>query len=275
MNMRNLLLWFSIAVVSSSFIACEKEVDWQSNSEQSDAVVVECVLTNEYKYQEVRLSQPKSNVSDRERPISQASVLVNDGLQDYIFTELDSVQGLYMSQDKFSASVSKAYRLEIGWGDRNFQAETLMSVIKPFNLLSISLADKENFYEVSYVSSLYDTNEQALYEISIFSDSVITEVDTSQSAKLFYYTFSTLDVGEVFAPTKGECIFYKGAKIIEKKYSLTKDYAEFVKAMASETEWQGSFFAEASSNLPSNIEGDNGLGYFTACTVLIDSLIVN
>jgi hypothetical protein len=171
--------------------------------------------------------------------------------------------------------VSKTYNLSLTWEEQTHYATTKMEAIKPMSLFSYTATEFPNFYNIPQGSSNYSASEQALYIIDVYSDSVITEVDTTQSAKLFYYVFSTLDVGEVFAPSRGECRFYKGAKIFQKKYALTDDYAEFVRAMASETEWQGSFFSEESANLPCNIEGENVLGYFTACTVLMDSLVVN
>ena len=93
-------------------------------------------------------------------------------------------------------------------------------------------------------------------------------------AKLFFYTFNTIDVSySVFPQDKEKVYFPKGSKITEKKYSLTNEYAAYLRALLAETEWQGSLFENARDNLPTNIS-NNGLGYFSICSVISDSLIV-
>jgi hypothetical protein len=89
-----------------------------------------------------------------------------------------------------------------------------------------------------------------------------------------YYTLNTIDVSYVIFPQeKEEVLFPAGSIAIVKKLSLTDEYGAFLRALLAETEWQGSLFEEARGNLPTNIS-NGGLGYFSACSVIADTLIV-
>ncbi|MFW5726204.1 MAG: hypothetical protein ACOCX0_07130, partial [Bacteroidota bacterium] len=64
-----------------------------------------------------------------------------------------------------------------------------------------------------------------------------------------------------------------GSVVMFSKYSLNNEYAAYLRALLSETQWQGSLFETARANLPGNIS-NGGLGYFSACAVIRDTLNV-
>lgn len=259
--------------ISFFFLACEKEVDWSADSDTPEKVVIESILTNEFVRQTVKLSYSKSSQQAPSKAISGAIVYVNDGTQDIAFIESDSIEGHYVSTIPFAASVSKIFELRVNIDHQSYFASTGMRPIAPMQALQYEPADADGYFRIKYVAPMYDPNEEAFYEILVVGDSIISSVDTAQSAKVFYYTFSTIDVGEVFAPDKDQVIFKQGAWLIERKYSLTPEFADFVRAIASETQWQGSFLSEKPANIPSNITG-GAIGFFTACTVITDSIKV-
>jgi len=93
------------------------------------------------------------------------------------------------------------------------------------------------------------------------------------TARLLSFAFNTLDVGQVFPPEKEKVWFPAGTIVIVRKYSLTDEFAAYLRALAMETQWHGGYFDEASANLPTNLSA-GAIGYFAASSVLADTLIV-
>ena len=83
-------------------------------------------------------------------------------------------------------------------------------------------------------------------------------------ARMLFYTLSTLDVSEIFAPRVEGVFFPAGTILTENSYSLTTDFAEYIREMLLETQWQGGFFNSARANVGTNIEG-GGAGFFAVC----------
>ena len=107
---------------------------------------------------------------------------------------------------------------------------------------------------LNFVAQQYSPHEQAMYEIDIDWSHIVNS--DSAKAKLFYYTFNTIDVNEIFKPAKQNILFPKGSIIIEKKYSLNPEMADYFRSMLMEIEWQGGIFDETPSSLPTNISND-------------------
>lgn len=266
----NILIWVSLL----GLISCEKQVNWQSEGSADVKLVVEGILTNEFKTQQIKLSLTRAQFEDSIPKVAGAQIWVYNGQDSVTFVQHDSIPGLYLSAVPFAATIDKTYHLLIIYQQKQYTATTQMVPLLRFNRLSVELADTNGHFRISQIASAYQPDEQAMYEIEICSDSIFTSVDTSQKALLHYYTFNTIDIGQVFAPNKDKLTFTEPFTIVERKYSLTPDYADFIRGIASETQWQGGVFSEFPANLPSNING-GALGYFTACTIAKDSVIVN
>jgi hypothetical protein len=89
---------------------------------------------------------------------------------------------------------------------------------------------------------------------------------TKCKARMLFYTLSTLDVSEIFAPSLESISFPSGTKITETRYSLTPEYAEFIREVLLETQWQGSLFNTTPANVPTNLS-EGGAGFFAVCGV--------
>ena len=89
---------------------CVEQYALQSSDFES-ALVIEATLTNELKTQEVKLSRTFRLEEDGPQPESGAQVSISDDQGDvYNFTEID---GVYRSNEEFSAESGKNYTLEI------------------------------------------------------------------------------------------------------------------------------------------------------------------
>ena len=117
---------------------------------------------------------------------------------------------------------------------------------------------------IDQVAPFYFPYEQAMYEVNVvWTHLVNTE---NAFAKMFYYTFSTLDISQLFRPGKETIAFPKGSFVVQRKYSLNPEFAAYLRSMLMETEWQGGIFDEASDSLPTNVS-NGGLGFFAVCAV--------
>ncbi|NTW34192.1 MAG: DUF4249 family protein [Bacteroidetes bacterium] len=96
----------------------------------------------------------------------------------------------------------------------------------------------------------------------------------SCKARLLYYSLPTIDVSQVLPPEIEKISFPLGTTITQKRYSLTSEHAEFIRALLYETNWEGGLFDSAHSNLPTNIS-KGAVGFFAVCSVTSVSLIVN
>ena len=263
-------------MVLGFFTSCEEKIDWQLDTENINTIVVDGVITNEVKYQQIRLTKPFISQNDQPIAVSGASVkIVVDNLQ-VQFNESPENPGYYLSEIPAAASIDKTYELQIQVEDQEYNAETYMVPVIPSGSPAWIYDSNKDLYTIGWPASQYSQFEQAMYEADISWTHLLDSayVDSVSTAKLMYYTFNTIDVSYVIFPQDKEDVYFpQYSKAVVKKYSLTDEYASFLRALLAETEWQGSLFEDARGNLPGNIS-NGGLGYFSACSVISDTLVV-
>jgi hypothetical protein len=271
-KVKTILLILIIAIITGG---CEEKADKEFPIDVPDTIVVEAILTNEKHNQEIKITRPVATQSQQPDAVSGAEVSLSNGNQSTNCTESIDNPGVYFSDISFAAALGQTYYLSIIYNGKSYNAETQMVPVIPLTPLTYTPADNtDSLFKIGWVASDYDAETQNMYEIEIDWSHLSGYQNTdSTKAKLFYYTFKTLDVIMLFPPDKEEVFFPKGSIIIERKYSLTDDYAEYLRALNAETVWQGSLFDEARGNLPSNID-NGGLGFFAACSVVADTIIV-
>lgn len=266
-----MILFFTIIFLAG----CEEKADKEFPIDVPDTVVVQAILTNEHKHQEIKLTHPLADQDQLPAPVTGAEVTLSNGTQSTGCSESSDVPGLYLSDVSFAASIGQTYFLEIVYDGKTYNAETTIIPVLTLNPLTYAPADdKDSLLKISWVAPDYNADSQDMYEIEI-DWSHLPDIPEGEPTheKLFYYTFKTLDIISLFSPDKEEVFFPKGSIIVERKYSLTDDFAEYLRALNAETVWQGSYFDEARGNLPSNIS-NGGLGYFAACSVITDTIYV-
>ncbi|MCD4790413.1 MAG: DUF4249 domain-containing protein [Bacteroidales bacterium] len=268
---------FILFLLIFSLYACERQTTWEIQSEQINTVVVDAIITDEFKHQKIRLTKPFTDPNKEAIPVSGAQVRVRYSDTVVYFTENPDNPGTYLSDVEFAGSINITYHLEIDYNSETYTADTRMIPVNTSNPLSYApVGNSDNLYEITYVAPQYNAEEQAMYEVIIDWTHLVntTQNDTLTIAKLFYYTFNAIDVSYIILPQDKEEIFFpRGSIITETKYSLTDEYAAYLRALLAETEWQGSLFEEARGNLPTNIS-NKGLGYFSACSVISTVMVV-
>lgn len=257
--------------------SCAKEADWQVDEIKENKIVVEAVITNETGRQCIMLSHSTGYMNEEPLPLSGAEVYISNEDSTWRFTEEASPgEGWYTSETDIAASYDKNYSLLILFKDHVFSAQTYMAQGKFFTELTYTRNPASDLYHISYVASSFQEEDPAMWEIMLDWSSVPgyeNEDPENCRKKLLFYTLSTLDVSQVFAPLVEEVWFPAGTRIDQRRYSLTPEHEAFIRSLLLETSWQGGIFPSDPANIGSNISG-GALGFFAVCAVNSLSIIV-
>ena len=269
------LMFFTI--LSVLLLACEKSFDWTFDENNLNTIVVDGIITNVRRAHVIRITKPVALLNEKPEPVRGAAVYLFDGDAVDTLTENPKFPGFYLTDSTYRAVLNKTYHLRIEYAGKRYDAFARMVPVTPFKKLLYSYDENKNMFYIDSVAETFSSKESAMYEIIIdrsnvpgFENLPVTE----RVSIVYYYTLRTIDISEVFAPEKERVYFPKGTKIIERKYSLAPQHAEFIRSLLSETEWRGGYFDIAQSNVRTNIS-NGGLGFFGVCTVIRDSLTVN
>lgn len=267
-----------LMALASVFSACEMETSWPVGEKSYETIAVEATITGEFKKHHILVTRPASVANAEFEPASGAWVTVGDGYDFVEFMETEDEPGLYESQAAFAAVIDRQYRLAVYYRGKTYEASAYMIPVYPSTRLQTGpVGDVSGMFEIKWIAVEYSPQEQAMYEVVIDWSHlpVYNHPDSVSRAKIMHYTLKTIDVSyNIFPQDKEEIVFPPGSIITEKKYSVNDHFAAYLRALLAETEWQGSLFEEARGNLPTNIS-NGGLGYFSVCAVLTDTLVAH
>ena len=262
--MKRTILYLFIFI---SFWSCEKQVEWPLQSEQSNMIIVDGMITNEMKSHEIKLTYPVKQLNETPRTVSGATVLISDEDSTYQLTEQPANSGIYKTASNFVGHVGNHYTLLINNKGKIYSAKTILLRGYVFSSLKYVKNDNNGLYHITWVANAYNAERFAMYEI-LLDWSMVPGYQNinpdSCKARLLYYTLPTIDVSQVFAPVIEKQYFPKGTIITENRYSLTSEHAEFIRALLSETNWEGGLFDSEHANIPTNLS-DGAAGFFSAC----------
>ena len=271
--MRKLIYILMIWVLA---ISCVKETDWKLQGPVPGKLVVDAVITDEVKTQEVYLSMPAAQLNQPAIPFTGAVVLISNEDSTWTLTESKTVPGCYLTPSWFVSRLGKNYALVISKEGKIFSGKAKMLPVKPFTELRYLKDEDTGQYYIDWVANAFSSQDASMWEVLINWSGVpgYEQADSLHThARLLFYTLPTLDVSEVFAPRMETTLFPAGAIINERRYSLTPEHAEFIREMLLETNWTGGLFSVAPANVVTNIS-NGALGFFGACSVYELSLTV-
>ncbi|MEM6806329.1 MAG: DUF4249 family protein [Bacteroidota bacterium] len=252
------------------FSACEQYVDWELEAAEEEHIVVEAILTDEFIRQEILLSRTFTDINQSPPALLDARVQVEVNGVKYEFSPDDREPGRYVSNEPFRVLGDLDYRLKIEWQGKIFTANSELSFVAPIPEFTFEKQADTTQLSFSQYLGTYNPNQQALYEMKLDWTDIIP--GDSSRALFYYYTFSSVHIGQLIVPRRERIIFPRGTKVYIKKFGLNEDFAAFLRAKALETEWQGNFFYGPRENVPTNLS-KGALGFFSTCAVLRDSLI--
>ncbi len=271
-NILNRILF--VAIVSIFLASCEDEINWQSDAVFTDLLIVDCHLMNDTERQQVLLSRSIHNNSDSARPVSHASVVLDDGTTSYPFVENDTIPGMYEYYGLYPV-VNRLYTLRIETEGKQYEATTEMLPVIPLSGMQYHLCeDRDSLFEIDPDFTHVDSaGQDAMWKILI--DYSNTAADTLTPEKqMLLYTLYSVDIPQILHPEKETICFPPGTKITRKKLSITPEYARFVRSLLNETEWRGGNFDIIPANVLTNIQGEDVRGFFSASAVISDTLRV-
>ncbi|MFH0895259.1 MAG: DUF4249 family protein [Bacteroidota bacterium] len=259
------------------FASCEKKTEWALQTEDLKLLIVDAKITDEYKNQIIELSYSYTGLNDAPPPVTGATVSVTDGDSVYTFIEKAGSAGTYESQNAFYAQIGKTYTLLVNDGSISYTASDYMVAGESFLPLGYTLNTSDSLYYINGVTFPYTPGKAAIYEV-ILDWSAVAGYENADSAsctqRIMYYSLPTVDAGQVFAPRSDRIGFPAGTLVIENRYSLSPGYTEYIRALLSETTWNGGLFNTVHSNLPTNVGPKGGAGYFGVCAIKTLSFIV-
>jgi hypothetical protein len=265
--MKKVLSYLLLVLVLAS---CEEQTDWNLQKANNDFVVVDGIITNEFKVQTLTLTRPVTAINESPQAVSGAIVLVSSELLTHTFIENPSQPGTYRSEKPFLGIRNKTYSLLITSGTNVYSSKAeLPAPVEKFNLPEYQKDKTDNKYYFTKVPVPYFPVLPAMFEVQLdWSSAPGYETENPElcKAKLYYYTLPTIDVSEVFAPGIEKVGFPSGTVITVRRYSLTEEHAAFLRALLLETTWSGGYFNTASANIPTNLS-TGAIGFFGACGV--------
>ena len=257
-----------VAMLIILLIACEKPIDRPVELGGSNTLIVEGILTNEKKNHLIKLSHPHSQNGDQV-PVSGAIVQVAENNNIYLASESPSGSGIYATQ-KMQALVGKTYVLRIQYQGKEYIAQDNAVPVDP--LLKLSYRKVNDLYTLNPIQSGGGPNFID-HNITWKNTTFCTSWNTCEG-RIIFYDLKTADVNELFKPGKKEFAFPLGSTVIQKKYSCSPAFQNFLRSVLSETEWRGGAFDVQRANAATNLS-NGAIGFFAVSTTLSDTTVIN
>lgn len=257
-------------------LSCVKKTDWSLKPQNTELIVVDGIITDTMGSQMIKITHPVSQLNETPQPFSGAKVIITNEDSAYTLTERPPNSGVYLTKSSFIAQLGKHYTLFIALNNKLYSAKAYLVPGIHFNALKYSKDDGDNLYHIDSVAKAFNTSDTAMWEVLLDWSHVpgYENSDPSKSkARLLYYTLPTLDVSQIFAPAMESIKFPAGTIILERRYSLTPEHAEFLRTLISETNWMGGLFSTVPANVLTNLS-PGAVGFFGACSITSLSLTV-
>ena len=253
---------------------CEEVIEGPNNSKSTDLIVVEGLLTNEFKNHQVKLSRPYLNQNEPSEPITSATVAIFDSNENiFVLEETPPGSGIYLTEP-FRALFGRFYVLFIRYEGKEYQAFDSPpggELLDPLVVEETEINNK-TLYSIPYIRSGLNPNYIS-YDID-WSQTERCSPDQSCTGRLINYDLKNTDVQEIYAPDKDVFLFPAGSRVIRKRYSLSEQHVAYLRSLLSETEWRGGLFDIDRSNIPTNLS-EGAIGFFGVSTVVSDTVVVN
>lgn len=254
-------------------LSCTEEIDWDLKYMEEDLLVVEGKITNEVKSHEVKLTLPVFEMNQTPRFVSGAVVEINDGRMVHTLREDPARPGIYRTAPDFAAEVNRFYQLRIRYRGRTVKGLTQAKPVDEFQKMRLARVQEQ---PPLYRATISNSNNPAIVRLEL-DWSHVEGYDTLPASRnhalIYHYTLNSVDVNRFFSPDQEEVLFPPGTIVFREKESVPPGYEDFLRGMLSETDWRGGIFDVLPGNAQTNMS-EGAIGYFTAATVIRDTIIV-
>ena len=274
--MKHLILY---VVLILSLLSCEKKIDWPIDSVNADLIVVEGTITDQKKSHLIQLSRPVLNLNDIPEAVTGAELQIlfkqeNDTIR-FSLTEDPDHPGNYYTPETFQGITWKTYVLSINYEGRYYYAYDYLKGVTPAGIINGFSPVENDLYKLNLSYDPFVSPDPAIYYINL-DWSHLTDTTTApngtKKARLVYYSLPAIDVNGLFPGGYEDVYFPAGTIVIQEKFSISGQYAEYLRTMLAETHWHGGLFDTNPANVETNLS-EGATGYFSACGYLADTIV--
>ena len=260
-----------------SLTGCIKKSDWAIDNQPLPVIIVDGTITDERKIQSIRINFPVTQLNENPKPVTGADILISNEDSTWQLTENPVNSGLYLTNPAFLARLGKTYSLLIYLENRIYSAKAYMVPGSVFKELQYVRNMDVNLFHIDWVASAFSSQNPAMWELLLDWSKVAGYENADPAtckARMLFYTLPTLDVSQIFAPEMEQIFFPVGTIIIERRYSITPEHAEFLRELLLETSWTGGLYSLANANVMTNLS-EGAVGYFGVSSVTSLSITVS
>jgi len=260
-----------ISILLIILLSCEEKIEWDFSGDPPDMIVIESMITDQLKVHQIKITKPVIALNEKPEPVTGAEVKIayieNMDTIFVLFHEEQVNPGMYYTDTLYQPVTWKTYRLLIDYDGKSYYAEQLS--YKPSD-------ENEGLYEINFNYGPFANPDAAIWHINLdwshLPDTVLAPNGTKK-ARLVYYSLPSIDVSGLFFDNYEKVFFPEGTFIVQEKYSVSEQHAEFLRTMLSETDWQGGLFDTYPANIATNLS-EGATGFFATCGYLADTLVV-
>ena len=273
----------AIIFVLAYLLSCSEETDIRSVAEHRERLIVEAVITDqEDRIQKVILSKTVPYYSkETAAPVSGASVEIDAGGTTIGFKEVPEGSGTYIAPVGFRGVEGKKYHLGITLQDGSFYEADATMPHNGFRLDEIDYAFAGN--KSLGVDSLWtlaiwgkDMEQTDYYYVTVGVNDHFYPFEISQVTDDKYFNgnvvngFPIATLLQVYWRKNlyGDCCKYleTGDVVTLEALTLDKGFYDFLVSMTLNGSLSAiPLFSPQPANCPTNIKGENVLGYFAVC----------
>lgn len=263
--------------------SCIEEVDLDKiNGPTSNRLVVEGNITDEQTAHMVKLSRTNTAIpKEAASGVSGATVTITDGTTTFLLQEVDTLPGIYLTDDTVQGEIGKTYTLTIILEEESYSATAIMEASTPFepienlfaspNRLDYGIEGNFEVLEWQFPKIRYGALAPAR-EVLVTQD----PIQPQNTIQTFFYDFPGIDPDGFllnFSGSDRSLFIQEGSVITQYKYSLSNEHYQFIRAMYSETQFKGGVFDRIPGNVPTNIS-NGALGFFSASAAMSRTFVV-
>ena len=280
--MKNFII--SLSIIAVFFTSCTELINIKTDNSEP-VIVINGILTDEHKYQEIKISRSSPYFDDEPNAgISNALITIQSSNNSvYEFIECDTLPGTYYSQTMWAAQEGFDYHLNIEVDfDNNGETELYQAsttILPPLYLDSVKVVPMNIMGHANYALNVYGqdppSEDYYLFKLSV-NDSLVTNklsqyiISDDVMINNGYIPGLTIeylnDISEWEKDTeesrRRSIYVQEGDKIGIELSMIQKGYCDFISQCVREMRGENPMFGGPASNITTNIS-NGGVGYFS------------
>lgn len=274
-------IYTTLILLTFTFIACEKTIDFELNDDTNSRLVVEGEVTDQIKAHTVKLTRTTSYYENQPAPREIGAVVtIDDGSSTITLTE--TAPGTYQTINTYQGVIGNTYTLNVVTTDgENYTANSTLESVSNIDTIMFDIREdafQSDEKKPSLILSHFGPEPAGIGNNYMWK-TYINGVDvTNTVVDIMFVTDEFVDGNYIFDFEFQYLPLYElpqtdTLQVDVEMHSISRDYYEFLLAVILETEYNGGLFSGPPANIPSNIS-NGALGWFRASAVSKNSIEV-